>query len=55
MSNITGFRITFQEAGGSQLKNMFSTDLAKGTHCGRTPCPPSDGPGEKRRIVKAKT
>ena len=48
MSDITGFRIRFQEAGGSQLKNMFNTDLAKGKHCGRTPCPPCDGPGENK-------
>ena len=55
MSNINGFRIRFQEAGGSQLKNMFSTDLAKGTHCGRTSCPPCDGPGEKKENCRSKT
>ena len=36
ISDITGFRIRFQETGGSQRKNIFSTDLAKGKHCGRT-------------------
>ena len=54
MSNITGFRIRFQEAGGSQLKNMFSSDLAKGTHCGRTSCPPCDGPGDKKENSTSK-
>ena len=53
MSDITGFRIRFQEAGGSQLKNMFSTDLAKGTHCERTSSPPCDGPGEKKENCRS--
>ena len=29
MSKKTGFKIKFQEAGGTQLKNLFSTDLWK--------------------------
>ena len=49
MSNVTGFRIRFQEAGGSQLKNSFSTDLGKGKHCGRSPCPPCDSSDESKR------
>jgi hypothetical protein len=48
LSNVTGFRIRFQEAGGRQLKNLFNTDLGSGLHCGRTPCPPCDMNGEKK-------
>ena len=48
MSDVTGFRIRFQEAGGSQLSNSFSTDLGNGNHCGRVPCPPCDSNGVKR-------
>ena len=48
MSNVTGFRIRFQEAGGSQQRNSFSTDLGKGNRCGRVPCPPCDSNGDKR-------
>ena len=54
MSNITGFRIRFQESGGSQLRNSFSTDLGKGSHCGRVPCPPCDGNGDKRGNCKSR-
>ena len=54
LSEITGFRMRFQEAGGSQLKNSFSTDLGNGNHCGRTPCPPCDINGEKRGNCRAR-
>ena len=37
----------YQEAGGIQLARMFSTELAKGQHCGREDCQPC-GTGEKR-------
>ena len=40
MSRITGFRIKYQEAGGSKMINLFSQDLGKRLHCDRTPCPP---------------
>ena len=39
LAGLTGFRIRFQEAGGTQLANMFSTDLAKGKHCERKGVP----------------
>ena len=42
MADLTGFRIKFQEAGGSKLVNCFEKDLGKGQHCGRKPCPPRD-------------
>ena len=32
MSEITGFKIRIQEAGGTQLRNKFNTDLGKGKH-----------------------
>jgi hypothetical protein len=38
LSSITGYRVRFQESGGNQLANMFSTDMAKGEHCGREAC-----------------
>ena len=34
LSSITGYRVRYQEAGGNQLANMFSTDMARGEHCG---------------------
>ena len=42
LGGMTGFRIKFQEAGGTKLASFFSTDLGKGAHCGRSPCPPCD-------------
>jgi hypothetical protein len=47
------FGIKFQEAGGTQLKNSFSLDLGKGTHCGRE-CPPCTSNGEKRQRCRAR-
>ena len=38
MAGVTGFRIKFQEAGGSKLIDSFDKDLGKGQHCGRKPC-----------------
>ena len=43
MSEITGFKIKYQEAGGSVLTNFFCKDLGKGMHCGRPVCPPCTG------------
>ena len=48
MADITGFRIKFQEAGGSKLINCFDKDLGKGLHCGRTPCPPCDSTDKRQ-------
>ena len=49
LCDITGFRIKFQEAGGLQLKNCFSTELSKGQHCGRVNCPPCNTTSEGKR------
>ena len=40
MAGITGFRVKYQEAGGSKLTNFFEKDLASGQQCGRVECPP---------------
>ena len=54
LASLTGFKIRFQEAGGSQLASLFSTDLGKGKHCGRD-CPPCDGSStESRQNCKAR-
>ena len=31
LAGITGFRVKLQEAGGTQLMNMFNTNLGKGS------------------------
>ena len=49
MSQLTGFRLKFLEVRGSKLSNLFSLDLGKGKHCGRTPCPPCDSNIEEKR------
>ena len=49
MSDLTGFRVRYQEAAGTKLANMFSTDLGRGLHCGRHPCPPCDTNSEEKR------
>ena len=54
LANITGFGINFQEAGGTQLMNMFETNLGKGLHCARTPCPPCDTHTEGRDHCRAR-
>ena len=54
LANITGFGIKFQEAGGTQLLNMFDTNLGKGLHCARTPCPPCDTHSEGRDDCRAR-
>ena len=48
MAALTGFRIKFQEAGGSKLVDSFEKDLGKGKHCERKPCPPCDS-SDKRQ------
>jgi hypothetical protein len=42
LARLTGFGIKFQEASGTKMINMFSTNLGGGLHCGRKPCPPCD-------------
>jgi hypothetical protein len=55
MSEITGFKIKFQEAGGTPLTNAFDKNLGRGLHCGRTICPPCDSSApEKRENCKSK-
>ena len=49
MSEKTGFKIKFQEAGGTRLEIMFSTDLGKGEHFGRSVCPPCNQNQENRQ------
>ena len=54
LSNITGFGIKFQEAGGTHLLNMFDTNLGTCLHCARTPFPPSDTHSEGRDDCRAR-
>ena len=55
MSRITGFRIKYQEAGGTKMINMFNQNLSRGQHCERSPCPPCDAnPEDKRPNCKSK-
>ena len=49
LARLTGFSIKFQEAGGTQMLRMFSTNLGGGLHCGRKPCPPCDSSEESNR------
>ena len=55
LAGLTGFRIRFQEAGGTQLANMFSTDLAKGKHCGRKVCPTCTSSDDKKPNCRARS
>ena len=54
LSQLTGFRVKYQEAGGTKLCNIFSTDTGKGFHCGREPCPPCDIAKEDKERVNCK-
>ena len=49
LARLTRFSIKFQEAGGTQMLRMFSTNLGGGLHCGRKPCPPCDSSEESNR------
>ena len=49
LCKMTGLRVKFQEAGGLQLKNCFSTDLSRGDHCGRKVSPPCEQDTENRQ------
>jgi hypothetical protein len=53
MAEITGFRVKYQEAGGSILANAFNKNLGIGQHCGREECPPCRKP-EGRENCKAR-
>ena len=39
MEQLTGFRVKYQEAGGSPLSNAFDKNLGTGQPCGREECP----------------
>ena len=54
LAELTGFRIKYQEAGGTQLKSMFSTYLGRGAHCGRGNCHPCSMEGESRQNCRVK-
>ena len=54
MSEITGFKIKYQEAGGSVLTNFFCKYLGKGMHCGRPVCPPCNGDSAVRGNCRAR-
>ena len=44
MSSITGFKVSYSEQGGTQLARIFSTNLGRGTPCGRDKCEPGNAP-----------
>ena len=48
LANITKFRIRYQEAGGTKLGLLFSTDLGAGETCGRQDCQPCMSRKERR-------
>jgi hypothetical protein len=54
MAGVTGFRVKYQEAGGSILTNAFNKNLGSGQSCGRTNCPPCRKP-EGRENCKARS
>ena len=53
MANVTGFRVKYQEAGGTVLANAFNKNLGSGQDCGRAGCPPCRKP-EGRVNCKAR-
>ena len=53
MAEVTGFRVKYQEAGGSILVNAFNKNLGSGQSCGRAECPPCRKP-EGRENCKAR-
>ena len=54
MAGVTGFRVKYQEAGGSILANAFNKNLGSGKSCGRDDCPPCRKP-EGRGSCKARS
>ena len=47
MAEMTGFRVKYQEAGGSVLANTFDNNLGSGQHSGRVSCPPCEKPDRR--------
>ena len=52
LARITKFRVRYQEAGGTKLGLMFSTELAAGEACGRGDCQPCESRADKRPNCK---
>jgi hypothetical protein len=48
LARITKFRVRYQEAGGTKLGIMFSTDLGAGESCERADCQPCGSRTERR-------
>ena len=55
LARITKFRVRYQEAGGTKLGLLFSTDLGAGDACGRLDCQPCESRTEKRPNCKAQS
>jgi hypothetical protein len=55
LARITKFRVRYQEAGGTKLGLMFSTDMGAGDACGRLDCQPCESRTEKRPNCKAQS
>ena len=54
MAEMTGFRVKYQEAGGSVLSNAFDKNLGSGLHCGRLACPPCSKPDERKENCRSR-
>ena len=54
LSQLPGFRVKYQEAGGGQLANSFSTDTGKGEHCGGLACPPCNSTVDSKKRLNCK-
>ena len=55
LAHITKFRVRYQEAGGTKLGLMFSTDLGAGDACGRQDCQPCLSRSEGRPNCKSQS
>ena len=52
LSEMTGFRVRYMEAGGTKLSQLFSTDTARGEHCHRVDCQPCNRVDENRQLCR---
>ena len=55
LARITKFMVRYQEAGGTKLGLMFSTDLGAGESCGREDCQPCGSRTERRPNCRAQS
>ena len=55
LARITMFRVRYQEAGGTKLGLLFSTDLGAGEACGRLDCQPCESRTEKISNCRAQS